>query len=54
MELMSIILFGVIGDLVKRKIYFVLYNLYIEQKFFEIFLLIGLGCREWFDEFFQV
>ncbi|WP_336782039.1 glucose-6-phosphate dehydrogenase [Paenibacillus illinoisensis] len=53
MEPTSIILFGATGDLAKRKIYPALYNLYIEQKLPETFSLIGLGRREWSDEFFQ-
>lgn len=53
MEPTSIILFGATGDLAKRKIYPALYNLYIEQKLPASFSLIGLGRREWSDEFFQ-
>lgn len=53
MEPTSIILFGATGDLAKRKIYPALYNLYIEQKLPETFSLIGLGRREWSDEFFR-
>lgn len=53
MEPTTIILFGATGDLAKRKIYPALYNLYIEQKLPESFSLIGLGRREWSDEFFQ-
>ncbi|HFL3236883.1 TPA: glucose-6-phosphate dehydrogenase, partial [Clostridioides difficile] len=53
MEPTTIILFGATGDLAKRKIYPALYNLYIEQKLPASFSLIGLGRREWSDDFFQ-
>lgn len=53
MEPTTIVLFGATGDLAKRKIYPALYNLYLEQKLPETFSLIGMGRREWSDEFFQ-
>ncbi|WFA86408.1 glucose-6-phosphate dehydrogenase [Paenibacillus amylolyticus] len=53
MEPTTIVLFGATGDLAKRKIYPALYNLYLEQKLPETFSLIGLGRRDWSDEFFQ-
>ncbi|GGH41656.1 glucose-6-phosphate dehydrogenase [Paenibacillus silvae] len=53
MEPTTIVLFGATGDLAKRKIYPALYNLYLERKLPETFSLIGLGRREWSDEFFQ-
>ena len=52
MEPTTIVLFGATGDLAKRKIYPALYNLYLE-KLPETFSLIGMGRREWSDEFFQ-
>ncbi|WP_339830966.1 glucose-6-phosphate dehydrogenase [Paenibacillus sp. FSL R7-0272] len=53
MEPTTIVLFGATGDLAKRKIYPALYNLYLEKKLPETFSLIGMGRREWSDEFFQ-
>ncbi|PYE51212.1 glucose-6-phosphate dehydrogenase [Paenibacillus barcinonensis] len=53
MEPTTIVLFGATGDLAKRKIYPALYNLYLERKLPETFSLIGMGRREWSDEFFQ-
>ena len=53
MEPTTIVLFGATGDLAKRKIYPALYNLYLEQKLPQTFSLIGMGRREWSDEFFQ-
>lgn len=53
MEPTTIVLFGATGDLAKRKIYPALYNLFLERKLPETFSLIGMGRREWSDEFFQ-
>lgn len=53
MEPTTIVLFGATGDLAKRKIYPALYNLYLEKKLPETFSLVGMGRREWSDEFFQ-
>lgn len=53
MEPTTIVLFGATGDLAKRKIYPALYNLYLDKKLPETFSLIGMGRREWSDEFFQ-
>jgi glucose-6-phosphate 1-dehydrogenase len=53
MEPVTYVLFGATGDLAKRKIYPALYNLFVDGKLPEAFSLIGLGRREWTDEFFQ-
>ncbi|ACT01348.1 glucose-6-phosphate dehydrogenase [Paenibacillus sp. JDR-2] len=53
MEPVTFVLFGATGDLAKRKIYPALYNLFVDGKLPEAFSLIGLGRREWTDEFFQ-
>lgn len=42
-EFLIFVLFGVMGDLVKRKIFFVFYNLFIDKKFFDVIFIIGLG-----------
>lgn len=49
----TFVLFGATGDLAKRKIYPALYNLFLDGKLPEKFLLFGLGRRVWSDEFFQ-
>lgn len=49
MEVMIFVLFGLIGDLVKCKIYFVFYNLFVDGKIFKLIFVVGLGRREMFD-----
>lgn len=53
MEPTTFVLFGATGDLAKRKIYPALYNLYLDGKLPEPFSVVGLGRREWTDEFFR-
>ncbi|MFD0713382.1 glucose-6-phosphate dehydrogenase [Paenibacillus sp. GCM10027626] len=53
MEPTTFVLFGATGDLAKRKIYPALYNLFIDEKLPQSFSVVGLGRREWTDEFFQ-
>ncbi|MBN2983718.1 MULTISPECIES: glucose-6-phosphate dehydrogenase [Cohnella] len=53
MEPTTFVLFGATGDLAKRKIYPALYNLFVDGKLPETFSVVGLGRREWTDEFFQ-
>jgi glucose-6-phosphate 1-dehydrogenase len=53
MEPVTYVLFGATGDLAKRKIYPALYNLFVDGKLPDSFSLIGLGRRDWSDEFFQ-
>lgn len=53
MEAASIVLFGATGDLAMRKLYPALFNLYMDGKIPSTFSVIGLGRREWTDEYFQ-
>ncbi|MGO4106107.1 glucose-6-phosphate dehydrogenase [Paenibacillus sp. YAF4_2] len=53
MEPVTYVLFGATGDLAKRKIYPALYNLFVDGKLPDSFSLIGLGRRDWSDEYFQ-
>lgn len=53
MEAASIVLFGATGDLAMRKLYPALYNLYTDGKIPSTFSVIGLGRREWSDDYFQ-
>jgi len=39
---MTFVLFGATGDLAKRKIYPALFNLYLNQKLPDSFLIIGV------------
>ncbi|WP_134704577.1 glucose-6-phosphate dehydrogenase [Ammoniphilus sp. YIM 78166] len=49
----TFVLFGASGDLAKRKIYPALYNLYLNKKLPESFLVVGVGRGAWSDEEFQ-
>lgn len=42
----QIVIFGVIGDLVKKKLIFVLYKLYKKDLFLSNFVIVGIFCRE--------
>lgn len=53
MEPTTFVLFGATGDLAKRKIYPALFNLYLDGMLPQPFSVVGLGRREWTDEFFQ-
>ncbi|MEJ9212205.1 glucose-6-phosphate dehydrogenase, partial [Bacillus smithii] len=53
MNSMSLVLFGASGDLAKRKIFPALYNLFLDQKMPDSFSIIGVGRRDWTDEYFQ-
>lgn len=53
MNSMSLVLFGASGDLAKRKIFPALYNLFLDQKMPDSFSVIGVGRRDWTDEYFQ-
>ncbi|GIO12334.1 glucose-6-phosphate 1-dehydrogenase [Cohnella xylanilytica] len=53
MDPTTFVLFGATGDLAKRKIYPALYNLFVRGKLPQPFSVIGLGRREWSDEFFR-
>ncbi|WP_172372886.1 glucose-6-phosphate dehydrogenase [Sporosarcina jiandibaonis] len=53
MEDLTFVLFGATGDLAKRKLFPALYNLFLEGKIPAAFSVIGLGRREWSNEFFQ-
>lgn len=50
---MTFVLFGATGDLAKRKIYPALFNLYLNQKLPDSFLIIGVGIDEMSDVDFQ-
>lgn len=50
---MTFVLFGATGDLAKRKIYPALFNLYLNHKLPESFLVIGVGRRDLSDVEFQ-
>ena len=43
MDSMTFVLFGATGDLAKRKIYPALFNLYLNQKLPNSFLIVGVG-----------
>ncbi|MET4567611.1 glucose-6-phosphate dehydrogenase [Bacillus subtilis] len=53
MDSMTFVLFGATGDLAKRKIYPALFNLYLNQKLPDSFLIIGVGIDEMSDVDFQ-
>lgn len=50
---MTFVLFGATGDLAKRKIYPALFNLFLNQKLPDSFLVIGVGIDELSDVDFQ-
>lgn len=50
---MTFVLFGATGDLAKRKIYPALFNLYLNQKLPDSFLIMGVGRSELPDVEFQ-
>lgn len=50
---MTFVLFGATGDLAKRKIYPALFNLFLNEKLPESFLIIGVGRGELSDSDFQ-
>ncbi|PLT31444.1 glucose-6-phosphate dehydrogenase [Peribacillus deserti] len=53
MDSMTFVLFGATGDLAKRKIFPALFNLYLDQKLPDSFLVIGVGLEELSDVDFQ-
>ncbi len=53
MQNLTFVLFGATGDLAQRKLFPALYNLYLEDKMPTSFSVIGLGRREWTNEYFQ-
>jgi glucose-6-phosphate 1-dehydrogenase len=53
MEDLTFVLFGATGDLAQRKLFPAMYNLFLEGKLPGSFSVIGLGRREWSNEFFQ-
>ena len=53
MEDLTFVLFGATGDLAQRKLFPAMYNLFLEGKIPGSFSVIGLGRREWSNEFFQ-
>lgn len=46
------IIFGGIGDFVKCKLYFFLFCLYKKGLLVECFVVIGIVCWEWIDEYY--
>ncbi|MFC6039396.1 glucose-6-phosphate dehydrogenase [Paenisporosarcina macmurdoensis] len=54
MDSMTFVLFGATGDLAKRKIYPALFNLYLDNKLPDSFLIIGVGRGELSDDDFQI
>ncbi|MBM7655196.1 glucose-6-phosphate 1-dehydrogenase [Neobacillus cucumis] len=50
---MTFVLFGATGDLAKRKIYPALFNLYLNQKLPDTFLVVGVGRSSLSDAEFQ-
>lgn len=50
---MTFVLFGATGDLAKRKIFPALFNLFLDQKLPDSFLVIGVGLEELSDVDFQ-
>lgn len=54
MESMASVLFGATGDLIKRKIFPALSNLYLDQKMPKPIMNIGLGRREMSVQEFQM
>ena len=50
---LTFVLFGATGDLAKRKIFPSLYNLFLDKKMPKSFTIIGIGRRDWSDEYFQ-
>lgn len=50
---MTFVLFGATGDLAKRKIYPALFNLFLDNKLPNSFLIIGVGRGELSDDDFQ-
>ncbi|MFX3673603.1 MAG: glucose-6-phosphate dehydrogenase [Paenisporosarcina sp.] len=53
MDSMTFVLFGATGDLAKRKIYPALFNLFVDHKLPDSFLVIGVGRHEFSDVDFQ-
>jgi glucose-6-phosphate 1-dehydrogenase len=51
---MTFVLFGATGDLAKRKIYPALFNLFLNKKLPDSFLIIGVGRSELTDDDFQI
>ena len=51
---MTFVLFGATGDLAKRKIYPALFNLFLDNKLPDSFLIVGVGRGEVSDDDFQV
>ena len=54
MDSMTFVLFGATGDLAKRKIYPALFNLFLNKKLPEAFMIIGVGRSEMSDGDFQI
>ena len=50
---LTFVLFGATGDLAKRKLFPALYNLFLDGKMPNSFSVVGLGRRDWSNEFFQ-
>ena len=50
---MTFVLFGATGDLAKRKIYPALFNLFLNKKLPDSFLIVGVGRSELTDDDFQ-
>ncbi|KKK38252.1 glucose-6-phosphate dehydrogenase [Mesobacillus campisalis] len=50
---MTFVLFGATGDLAKRKIYPALYNLFLNQKLPDTFLVVGIGRSSLSDREYQ-
>ncbi|PUB15921.1 glucose-6-phosphate dehydrogenase [Paenisporosarcina sp. OV554] len=53
MDSMTFVLFGATGDLAKRKIYPALFNLFLNKKLPDSFLIVGVGRSEITDDDFQ-